>query len=756
MSQFLNKTAGLRFIQWLGKPSHGIFIAISLFSMLFTFGDVLRPLTQRGHLLVFEAEINSSRAGESQIFWNDGRGYRGRYSSTQKITRPQEWTRVVLPLTGRSIDGLRFDPLDGEAIINLRNMRVRTLHGQVIRNFDFSNIGESEFIRSIEQVADTGVIRVTVINERDPQFVFHTDYPIRVPIGIVMRYVMVVLHLGLLAICAVLLWRFGRRWGWRGAGTLLSVIAALWLQGLLLYFVFHSGLFPLPLGQTLFQLAVFVFGLTAIRPLLHTLGKREVVSRLFERVGSPQKPVRVWLLLGGGFGLVLVFLTPPYQSPDEYNWFYRAFHISEGHWLPQIHEQESPTGEKYRDAGGLFPYDLRALMNWTGGTAIVFRPHIKADLDNLLEVRSRFNSEDPRVFQHLRDTLHSLPPYLAQAAGIRITRELGGTLLDQFYGGRLGNLMVCLLLGVIVLRTYPPMAWVFVALFCNPLSLFLIASNSHDPLVNMLCVLLIALILRMREAKGPIRATELVSLLTVLLLILISKFNYVILLPLLLLIPAHRFRGWRHQATVLGTIALAMAAGLGLLFYGLSFYPSGDWGQPDIDRRERLLHCLAHPWQTLTMFSNTIVRFGMDYARQIAGVLGWLDTDIGSPARWLWATAATLATAAMAFHPNRIPLRMIERCFVALIALAVFFSILGIFLLIWTPTGITHIIGVQGRYFLMLLPLVALTISPASNWDERREPILVNALISLVIVSLCLTVYWSYYRYWAPLPEVNF
>ena len=49
----------------------------------------------------------------------------------------------------------------------------------------------------------------------------------------------------------------------------------------------------------------------------------------------PLRPDRVLLWCGLVLGGSLVFLTPPFATPDEFQHFERAYQISEGGWYPQ-------------------------------------------------------------------------------------------------------------------------------------------------------------------------------------------------------------------------------------------------------------------------------------------------------------------------------------------------------------------------------------------------------------------------------------
>ncbi|MCK6693665.1 MAG: DUF2142 domain-containing protein, partial [Thermoanaerobaculia bacterium] len=66
-------------------------------------------------------------------------------------------------------------------------------------------------------------------------------------------------------------------------------------------------------------------------------------------------PVRFFVPLSLFFGAILVFITPPFQSPDEYNHFFRAFQVSKGRFYPEtLHHNR---------LGGYLPASLDSLKH---------------------------------------------------------------------------------------------------------------------------------------------------------------------------------------------------------------------------------------------------------------------------------------------------------------------------------------------------------------------------------------------------------
>jgi uncharacterized membrane protein len=99
----------------------------------------------------------------------------------------------------------------------------------------------------------------------------------------------------------------------------------------------------------------------------------------------------------------------------------------------------------------------------------------------------------------------------------------------------------------------------------------------------------------------------------------------------------------------------------------------------------------------------------VEIGKQMIGVLGWLETPLHA---WAYPVLGLLLLAAL-FAPMKFDRETRPR--VIIVALASFLAYgLAIFLvcyLAWTPISADRIHGVQGRYFIVVLPLVAVVLS---------------------------------------------
>ena len=124
----------------------------------------------------------------------------------------------------------------------------------------------------------------------------------------------------------------------------------------------------------------------------------------------------------------------------------------------------------------------------------------------------------------------------------------------------------------------------------------------------------------------------------------------------------------------------------------------------------KLRFLLGEPWHFPLLLAGTW-HYLDDYARQLIGVLGWLDMPLRP---WLYPVLGTLLVAAFwgPFELDRLTRRRLAAV-AKLTVLGYTLAVIMIFYLIWTGLDQVRLEGVQGRYFVVVLPLVAV-ILPAS------------------------------------------
>jgi hypothetical protein len=276
-----------------------------------------------------------------------------------------------------------------------------------------------------------------------------------------------------------------------------------------------------------------------------------------------------------------------------------------------------------------------------------------------------------------------------------------------------------------------------------PTSIFLGASCSQDGQLIAACVLAAALLTRVRPAAWW-------GALALLTAIALAKTSYVLLM-LFCLAPL-RACGVGRRA---GAVALAaLAPGVWLLhLHNMGFAP---WPWPayhpgplwpgdktiwlhDARPANNIRVLLSHPAQIFALPLHSLAAHWSETWRKI---LACVSVDYVLIQPWEYPCLATaIGFAALAPVTTAQHWRLVDAGFGLLILLACVMSVELSLYLTYTPAGETLISGVQGRYFLLLLPFCIFPLS----WVTTRLPWrwLPSGLFYLPAVTLALINTWA-------------
>ncbi len=440
------------------------------------------------------------------------------------------------------------------------------------------------------------------------------------------------------------------------------------------------------------------------------------------------------LWLGSLVGLTFVFLVPPYQVADEPTHFYRAYEISQGHFVAD--RLATGTGDE-------LPVSLSASSQ--SFAYLIFQPD--ARLRFSLITRELHRPLNPHITQPTRFENTSLYPPLAyapQALGIGLGRLVETPPIILLYLARLAALVAWFLLILAAVRLLPRAGLVISVLALTPMMLYQAASAASDALAAAVTFAFIALVIKRAQAARIATAAELAPLVVAALALALCKAPYVLIVVLAFLVPGRRFRSWWQYGLYIALVVvvpLALATGWALMAQAnfVNF-------RAGADQAAQLHFILHHPLSYLKVLAVTFFSVWGDYLPiQYMGLLGWLDTKLPL---WLtllnWITISLVALVAM---PGRILSRW-QTAWVALVGMGLVGAIATLLYLTWTPPKGALVEGLQGRYFLplgLIVPLIVggwLTLQPAAI---RHLHYVVAAATSLILIGTLATVTFRYY-----------
>ena len=439
-------------------------------------------------------------------------------------------------------------------------------------------------------------------------------------------------------------------------------------------------------------------------------------------------PARLtFLAVGGLFGLFFALATPPHDPPDEARHHARAWLIAQGR-LGVIGEAPGHAASVPRSIVRLHPAahhysDEQLASGRLPPTSPRTGPHdpaaVRAELRGSL---SRYDLQPVLYVTAYPPTVYA--PYVPALwiAGALDLSAAAGLLLARLFG------LAAWLAGMYaVLGRAPALRWLLCAAALLPISVFQAGSVSGDPLTQLAVFWWFAEVVRaVARGSGALGSVDGARLLAAALALGLVKPGYAPLALACLALPRPLV-----PRLALAAAALAAAALPTLLWASVVAAAQQPALFPGADLAGQLRHTLAHPFAFLAAVAGTTAALLPAWLEGLVGNLGHFDVEIPAAATAL-GLAAVAASAALERNALPLPARLLLLASFFVTTLAVFaMAYLG-----WTPVGSDKIQGVQGRYFLPLLPF-ALAAVPAAPPAIRRglRVAVVAALVAVLAIA---------------------
>lgn len=333
--------------------------------------------------------------------------------------------------------------------------------------------------------------------------------------------------------------------------------------------------------------------------------------------------------------------------------------------------------------------------------------------------------------------------YLPSALGIAIARILRFGKWPMIYFARLCNLASFIGLLILAVKVTPIKKHLFAIIGLIPAVFQAAGSMSYDAPMIGLGLLTTAYILRLIFVAKRLGWREWLTCCAAAFLLFPCKFIYSSIFLLLFCIPCERLKSRGMKALFLCSVLAAGAAGFlsGNLFHIIKQVDSLGVGQRTNELTKEAVYSLgwlkSHPGEALQMVLQSFRDYADSYWKSMFG--GRLNR-FGNTLNWTLVWMICYVLLSMRDDDDSIHLATTHR----LVGGGAFgLSVLATFIIMivdYTPVGSRSILGVQGRYFLPILPLLSLCIGSKNiviNDDAKRWlSVLVIAVNGGVMVDL--------------------
>lgn len=408
------------------------------------------------------------------------------------------------------------------------------------------------------------------------------------------------------------------------------------------------------------------------------------------------------------FGFLFVFTTPLLDAPDENYHLYRSELTSEG-IITSAKIMDYPKTLEFINSKYELPMDKNK------------GNHVGMSIFKTKEDTEKINSK--RVETNFTFGYNSFTGYIPQAIGIKIAKLLDLNVVWLIWLGRICNLLFYTTIVGFAIKKTPMFKVPFALVTMLPMSVYMASSLSIDSSINALGLLAIAMFFKMYSCPdNAITMKEILLFDIVVFFCAICKITYIFLIFLLLLIPISKFTNKKQYALMTSSnIAVLLT-----FFYLYTAYISHTIKLPRIENllglensksinnstiaNNSLNSTAKNPLSLKTIkivLKSAFLQLYEQYRRLF--IFGWMTY------RSKLLTVISLAYYSIigVFYPEKTNRSKKTRFFILLIFSIIYLSTyVAIFVgyTLYLNPDATIVRGVQGRYFIPILPLIPFMI----------------------------------------------
>ncbi len=410
------------------------------------------------------------------------------------------------------------------------------------------------------------------------------------------------------------------------------------------------------------------------------------------------RPEVLFLVFGFVFGVLFLFLTPPFQVPDEQAHLHRAIETANGIFYNKI----PPSYSRY-----------------------------DAIIENMDEYK-KFSSKYTKKFHQVSG--YSSIMYLSSSLGVK-TGALFQNAYLMFYLARFFNLLSWLILIYFAIRITPVFKWQFAIFALLPMSIYEGMSVSADSFVNSFLFLFFAYMFKLVfENKENLKNYQIVIYAF---MILISSF-----LKGCLIYPAFLiFLLKDKRKYLIGGITILF----GILIGGLWASHNYVMVSPDVNPELNKEILYTFPVKVLFLIFKSLILNSLYWLKGVIGILGNLDVRFPL---FIYSIISIIYFLSFFLIPVERKICMRYRAYSLILILLFFIIVCTALFCTWTPAGFPKIGGFQGRYLISIFPLFFLLFGQNAAIIKRPNRIiyLFEIFVFVILIYTC-TVLANVYQF---------
>lgn len=486
---------------------------------------------------------------------------------------------------------------------------------------------------------------------------------------------------------------------------LISIFMVFSLYGISVY-KYTAGI--IPLKYVLIFVPTFIINIYLI--IFNIKNNREKVEKIFISFLIP-------------ISILYIFFMVPTYVPDEHAHIWKAYEISTGKFVTPIKEDGTATSEI---PNFFIKYNVFNIAKYN-------------KVENVKQIDTNYNDTEL-----VDNPARSYPAilYAFSSIGFLIGRLINLNGIFAIYLARILNTIVFLIFSYYSIKIIPFGKKVLATILFLPMMLQQCTSVSADSFINCISIFYIAYTLKICTNNKKINMKQMVLFSIMSIIISISKITYCPLIGIsFLFISTKNMNKKTKKIFIPIVIIISAIAALGYYIF-MQKYPVVETAQVymqanNVNQSEQIKYIINNPSILTFILGDSILNSG--YISSMIGLsLGWLDINIHS----MYITAFLILLVISSFlDKNEMELKKWQKIWLLMISMASYWLVFIAMYIGWTPVGNDMAWGIQGRYFLPILPLILLVLCKKDGYIKIKNiniylPIILSLLNILVIFDV--------------------
>lgn len=432
------------------------------------------------------------------------------------------------------------------------------------------------------------------------------------------------------------------------------------------------------------------------------------------------KPENIFVILSLLTGLLFVFINPPFQTPDEAQHMFKMWGFTNKTFNFKVLN-------KY--TGDVLPDSLIQISKFD---RMCRHAEIKTSPKEIITALKIKLEKDKTSFYAFTPTSYTPVSYFPLFLILWALKLVSAPPLIMLYMLRLTALFLYTGLGYQAVKCMPFKKWLFVLLMLLPMTLYEAASATADPLTMGIAFLFIAYTLKLAYDENITRLgkKELAGFGLLITLLLMCKYAYFPFLLLYFVIPKKKFSSAKVYYLYFALLALLNAVLIAVFINHLTNIAQGVIaGAPGYDKKFMISFILHRFSWFMDYVFKTASAYTIPYFYSYIGLLGCNDAPMPFFALNFYAVLL-FASSIIKTDKEEPGLRFKDKMVFAVIFLLSSLVIFASAFILFQCYPL--ICGVQGRYFIPLMPLFFFLFDNKKIIWTKYHVLLILCLLILV------------------------